>query len=93
MLPLCAAPGASHAAPATLSPEACAALTASIPADAIGLPSGRADVDSATFLTGSPLVIAERAPTPASRITPAAPAYCKILAKSSRSTPRAADPV
>jgi feruloyl esterase len=76
---LCAAPGLAFAAAPTLTPEACAALTAPIAVDAIGLPSGEADIDSATFSPGSPLAIAERAPTPASRISPATPAFCKIV--------------
>ncbi len=63
----------------TLTPEACAALSAPIAADATGLLSGAADIDSAIFSTGTPLSIAERAATPASRISPPTPAFCKIL--------------
>jgi feruloyl esterase len=59
--------------------EACAALAAPIPASAIGLPSGDAAIDSASFQAPAPLAIAERGPTPASRITPAHPAFCKVL--------------
>ena len=36
-------------------------------------------VDSATLQTPSMLAAAERGPTPASRITPANPAFCKVL--------------
>jgi feruloyl esterase len=70
------------AAPAdarTLDAAACAALKAAIPAAAIGLPSGEASVDSATFTPPAPVSIAERASTPASRVIPANPAFCKAL--------------
>lgn len=60
---------------------ACAKLTAGIPANAIGLPSGAATIDSATFTPAAPLAVAERGPTPAARITPAVPAYCKVLGR------------
>lgn len=62
-----------------LDAAACGALTNSIPSSAIGLPSGDADVDSATFTPASPLAIAEKGPTPASRVVPANPAFCKVL--------------
>ncbi len=65
-------PGADPAA-------SCAALIAPVPAAAIGLPSGPASIASAVFTPPAALAIAERGPTPASRITPAAPAFCKIL--------------
>jgi feruloyl esterase len=67
------------AAPQNLTADACAALTPPVPAAAIGLPSGEVEVDSAVFAAPAPLAIAERAPTPASRISPATPAYCKVL--------------
>src|SRR5271170_20434 len=70
---------AAPAAAQSLTADACASLTAPIAASAIGLPSGEADIDSAAFSAPAPLVIAERGPTPASRIGPATPAYCKIL--------------
>ena len=60
----------------------CAALAGTaIPPSAIGLPSGAARVDSATFMQPSPMVVAERAATPAGTITPATPAYCKVLGR------------
>jgi len=62
-----------------LDAAACAALTAPIPRSAIGLPSGDADTDSATFTPAAPTTIAERGPTPASRVIPANPAFCKVL--------------
>ena len=67
------------AAAQSLTADACAALTAPVAASAIGLPSGEADIDSAAFSAPVALAIAERGPTPASRISPATPAYCKIL--------------
>ncbi|MGA2044573.1 MAG: tannase/feruloyl esterase family alpha/beta hydrolase [Roseiarcus sp.] len=79
ILALWASATGAEAASATLAPEACAALAAPIPATAIGLPSGAAEIESATYSSGSPLAVAERAPTPASRVSPALPAYCRVL--------------
>lgn len=60
----------------------CAALAGTaIAPGAIGLPSGAARIDSATFMQPSPMVVAERGATPAGTITPATPAYCKVLGK------------
>src|SRR5450432_4538620 len=36
-------------------------------------------IDSVTLQTSSPLAVSERAPTPAARIAPANPAFCKVL--------------
>ena len=36
-------------------------------------------IDSATLQAASPLAVAERAPTPAGRVTPANPPFCKVL--------------
>ena len=36
-------------------------------------------IDSATLQAASPLAVAERAPTPAARVVPANPAFCKVL--------------
>ena len=63
---------------------ACAALTAPVPASAInaaGLPSGAASIDSATWMAATPLAVAERGPTPAGRISPATPAFCRVLGR------------
>lgn len=58
----------------------CAALAGvSVPAQAIGMPSGAARLGSATFMPAAPLAVAERGPTPAATITPATPAYCKVV--------------
>ena len=72
-------PSSGQAAVPILSPEGCAALAAPIAAAEIGLPSGEADIDSATFSLATPLAVADRAPTPAGRVSPASPAFCKIL--------------
>ena len=70
---------ASPAPAKILDAAACAALAAPVPASAIGLPSGEADIDEATFVSPSPVAIADRAPTPAARVIPANPAFCKVL--------------
>ncbi|HET9207232.1 MAG TPA: tannase/feruloyl esterase family alpha/beta hydrolase, partial [Burkholderiaceae bacterium] len=67
-------PGADNA-------TGCAALGGSIEAARIGLPSGGATIDSATLIAASPLAVAERGPTPAATITPAAPEYCKVIGR------------
>ncbi len=69
-------------------------LAASTPADAAGFvgdpgttcsslagpqPGGAVKIDSAAMQAPSQLSVAERAPTPASRIAPANPAFCKVL--------------
>ena len=62
--------------------SACAALAGgTIGAGRIGLPSGMASIDSAMLMAPSPLAVAERGPTPAATITPAAPEYCKLLGR------------
>ena len=60
---------------------ACAALTAPVPATAIGLRSGAASIDSATWMAATTLAVAERGPTPAARISPATPAFCRVLGR------------
>jgi len=59
----------------------CAGLAAPIAAAQIGLASGGASIDSATLMAPSALAVAERGPTPAGTITPAAPQYCKVLGR------------
>ncbi|MDB5859979.1 MAG: Tannase and feruloyl esterase [Ramlibacter sp.] len=79
LLAACSAPGKLVSGDAAAG---CAALAgASIAPAAIGLPSGAATLDSATFMAPAPLAVAERAATPAGTITPATPAYCKVLGK------------
>lgn len=59
----------------------CQALAAPIGSNAIGLPTSGASIDSASLITASPLAVAERGPTPAATITPAAPAYCRLVGR------------
>lgn len=59
----------------------CDLLRAGIDRAAIALPTSGATIDSATLVAASPLAVAERGPTPASLITPAAPEYCKVLGR------------
>jgi feruloyl esterase len=54
-----------------------------------GLPSGHATVLSATFHAPSALAVAERAPTPAAAITPAAPAHCRLVGHIAAVDPKA----
>ncbi len=67
----------------------CAALKANIPAAAIGLPNGGASIDSATLEAEVPLAVAERGPTPAARITPSLPSYCKVIGRIAPVDPKA----
>ncbi len=59
---------------------ACTELTgASVSASAIGIASGAARIEQAVFVPAQPLQVAEKAPTPAGRISPAIPDSCKLL--------------
>ena len=65
---------AAEAAGARLSGEpgaTCAGL--------VGAPIGGAKIDTAAMQEPSILAVAERGPTPAARIAPANPAFCKVL--------------
>ena len=46
-------------------------------------------IDTATLQAPSPLAVSERAPTPAARVTPANPAFCKVLGHIEPTDPRA----
>ncbi len=73
---------AQSAGAMTQLPEgACLALSAAIPPSVIGLPTSGAVIDSATLHGPSDVTVTERAPTPASRVTPAAPATCRVLGR------------
>src|SRR6266436_4531858 len=48
-----------------------------------------ARIDSATLQAPSPLAVSERAPTPAARISPATPAFCKVLGHIEPTDPKA----
>jgi feruloyl esterase len=78
-LAACSNPGALRAGGDAAA--GCATLAAAIDASKIGLPSGGATIDSATLMAPGALSVAERGPTPAATITPAAPQYCKVLGR------------
>ena len=61
--------------------RACAALAAPVPSSSIGIPSGAASIDSATWTAETVIAVAERGPTPAARITPYTPAHCRVLGR------------
>ena len=61
-------------------------------ASACGGLAGSSDavqIDSATLQAPSQLAVSERAPTPAARITPANPAFCKVLGHIEPTDPKA----
>jgi hypothetical protein len=61
---------------------ACPALAAhKIPAASFGIASGPGTIDSAALIPSAPMAVAEKGPTPAARITPATPSYCKLLGR------------
>ncbi|HSH91904.1 MAG TPA: tannase/feruloyl esterase family alpha/beta hydrolase [Ramlibacter sp.] len=68
---------------------ACAALNSPIASGVIGIPSGAATIDSATWMPGSAMAVAERGPTPAARITPMTPPHCRVLGKIAPLDPKA----
>ena len=75
----CAGVAISIAVPATAAeralgsdpPSACTALAS--------LRAGTMSVDTAAMVEATPLSVAERGPTPAGRINPATPAFCRVL--------------
>ncbi|HSW24106.1 MAG TPA: tannase/feruloyl esterase family alpha/beta hydrolase, partial [Burkholderiaceae bacterium] len=79
MLASCANPGALRAGGDVAA--GCASLATAVDAARIGLPSSGATIDSATLVAASALSVAERGPTPAATITPAAPQHCKVLGR------------
>lgn len=54
-----------------------------------GQTSGAARVDSATWHPASPLIVAERGPTPAATITPAMPDHCRVVGRIAPVDPKA----
>lgn len=71
-------------APISLGSDAgksCAALLAPIDASMLGLPNGGTTMDSATLEAATAVSVAERGATPASRVNPATPAFCKVLGR------------
>jgi feruloyl esterase len=88
----CTAPGPLEtplAPPKPLDAAGCAALAAPIDATLMALPTRGALIDSATAIGPASLSVAERGPTPAATITPAAPAYCKVLGRIQPADPAA----
>ncbi|WP_342360034.1 tannase/feruloyl esterase family alpha/beta hydrolase [Terrarubrum flagellatum] len=59
--------------------QSCAALAGAVSADAIGVKSGPAVIDSAVIAPATTFAVAERGPSPSARITPATPSFCKLL--------------
>jgi feruloyl esterase len=78
-----AALGASSAFAATLAEDAdtvCKGLNGG---------AGAVKIDSATLLSPTQLAVAERGPTPSGRVTPANPAFCKVLGHIEPTDPKA----
>ena len=73
--------------------EAMAAKMAGDPAATCGDLIRPADnavrIESATMVGPTPRVIAEKGPTPAARVTPANPEFCKVLGQIAPSDPKA----
>ncbi|CAN1554114.1 Tannase/feruloyl esterase [Rhabdaerophilaceae bacterium] len=67
----------------------CTELLGELPAGSIGLPSGPAKVVSASFESAKPLALAERGPTPAARVQPAQPDFCKLIGEIGPVDPKA----
>lgn len=91
LLSACSTTGPASA-PVSLGADpaaACSRLGTTIPASAIGLPSGAASIDSARLMQPVPLSVAARGPTPAARITPATPAHCQVLGRIAPLDPKA----
>ncbi|MCP3473968.1 tannase/feruloyl esterase family alpha/beta hydrolase [Bradyrhizobium sp. CCGUVB1N3] len=73
--------------------DGASALTLAEDADTVckGLASGvgAVKIDSATLQAPSPLTVAERGPMPSARVTPASPAFCKVLGHIEPADPKA----
>ncbi|HET7795336.1 MAG TPA: tannase/feruloyl esterase family alpha/beta hydrolase [Rhizobacter sp.] len=59
----------------------CAKLAQPVEAKYIKLPTTGASIDSATLVAPSELQVAEQAPSPGARITPALPQHCRVLGR------------
>src|SRR5262245_4058809 len=80
------APLAALVAILTSSPAAAAIskIKGDAAATCAGLPGAMENavrIDSAVMQAASPLAVAERGPTPAARITPAMPEFCKVIGR------------
>jgi feruloyl esterase len=51
--------------------------------------AGAATVDAAVLVDATPLTVAEKGPTPAARINPATPAFCRVLGHIAPTDPKA----
>src|SRR6202007_2420707 len=87
MLGACSSPGALRSGADARA--GCATLVGVVDASKIALPNGAALIESAVLSAPSGLTVAERGPTPAATITPAAPEYCKVLGRIAPVDPRA----
>jgi hypothetical protein len=58
---------------------ACDRIVGDMPASIVGAPSGSVKITSAEMLAPKPLSILERGPTPAARVVPATPTFCRVL--------------
>lgn len=74
-----AAPPFAAAAERSLGPDKCAGLAG----------AGMMRVDSAVIVEAKPLAVAERGPTPAARISPATPSFCRVLGQIAPVDPKA----
>src|SRR5689334_12974969 len=55
----------------------------------VGAGDNAVKIDSASIVAPSPLAVAEKGPTPAARVTPANPEFCKVLGHIAPSDPAA----
>jgi feruloyl esterase len=75
-----------------ISPVSAASLAGDPASTCSGLAGAAGDavyIDSAVMQSPSSLLVSERAPTPSSRIAPAAPAFCKVLGHIEPTDPKA----
>jgi hypothetical protein len=72
-----------------LSADSCNKLVGTMPASVIGIPSGVVKITSATSESARPLAVAERGPSPAARVQPATPDFCKVLGEIAPIDPKA----
>ena len=81
------------AAASLFSADAMAAKMTGDPAATCSGLAGPADnavrIDSAAIVAPSPLAVSERGPTPAARVTPANPEFCKVLGQIAPTDPNA----
>jgi Tannase and feruloyl esterase len=76
--------GAAEAMAATMVGEPAATCS-----DLVRPADNAVRIDSATMVGPTPLAVAEKGPTPATRITPANPEFCRVLGQIAPSDPKA----